>query len=126
MKTILNYIEEELDLVNPIQKDEQQDQIEGGVDAALAGEIFLYSETDSIFVDRKDAIVNALKEKLVEENITTDYISKTPIFQYYIRDLVNWYRKDIDSVAKLNISTNEELKRQVADDLVLKLKNIAF
>ena len=76
-----------------------QDPIPGGIDIALAGEI----KYDMVW--------------------TADYICKTPIFKMYVDDLIKFYTEDIDPECKLNLSTYDELSRQLADDIILLSKN---
>ena len=78
MKSLVDYIYEE-----------EKQYIE--LNSALAGEIFLYSETNKLFSERKEAICKAFKERLKPEIITADYISHTLVFKKYIKDLIIYY-----------------------------------
>ena len=122
MKDLTQFIKE-----SEFDNDEiNQDPIEGGLDVALAGELFLYSERDEVFADRKLRMADAFKERLSMDEITADYISRTPIFKIYITHLKEGYRKDIDENMKINISTDDDLRRQVADSIVLLIKGVDF
>ena len=101
-----------------------QDPIPGGIDIALAGEIKYYSEANHIFKDRKIAISDYYKNEIKYDMAwTADYICKTPIFKMYVDDLVKFYKEDIDPECKMNLSTYDELCRQLADDIILLSKN---
>ena len=101
-----------------------QDPIPGGIDIALAGEIKYYSEANHIFKDRKIAISDYYKNEIKYDMVwTADYICKTPIFKMYVDDLIKFYTEDIDPECKLNLSTYDELCRQLADDIILLSKN---
>ena len=77
MKNLVDYIYEE-----------EKQYIE--LNSALAGEIFLYSETSKLFSDRKEAICNAFKERLKPELIAADYISHTLVFKKYIKSILKF------------------------------------
>lgn len=102
---------------------EQDDVLPGGANLKLVGEIRLYSETSSIFKDRKRKIAEVFRTKLKDEEITANRIKFTKIFDYYINHLIHEYKKDVDENCKVNISTKDELRRQIADDFVMLLKN---
>ena len=106
--------------------DEQQtsEHIPGGIDISLAGELKYYSEANHIFKDRKQAISDYYKNELKHDMVwSAEYISKTIIFKKYVDDLIKFYQEDIDPECKLNISTYDELSRQLADDIILLSKN---
>lgn len=98
--------------------------VEGGVDIKLAGEIRLYSETSSVFYERKRNIASTFKAKLKDEEINYKRILKTKIFEIYVNHLIQGYKKDVDENCKINISTKEELSRQLANDFVMLLRNM--
>lgn len=54
---------------------------------------------------------------------SAEYISKTIIFKKYVDDLIKFYQEDVDPECKLNVSTYDELCRQLADDIILLSKN---
>lgn len=97
--------------------------IEGGVDDKLVGEIRLYSETSSIFNERKRKIAEKFKNLLNSDEINANRIKCTKIFEYYINHLIKEYKKDVDENAKVNVSTKNELIRQISDDFVMILRN---
>lgn len=97
--------------------------VEGGVDAKLVGEIRLYSETSSIFNERKRKIAEKFKNLLNSDEINANRIKCTKIFEYYINHLIKEYKKDVDENAKVNVSTKNELIRQISDDFVMILRN---
>lgn len=101
---------------------DQDDVLPGGANLKLVGEIRLYSETSSIFKDRKRKIAEVFRTKLKDEEITANRIKFTKIFDYYINHLIHEYKKDVDENCKVNISTKDELRRQIADDFVMLLK----
>jgi len=107
------------DLQDPVDPD---DVLPGGANLKLVGEIRLYSETSSVFNERKRKIAEVFKTKLKDEEITANRIKFTKIFDYYINHLIHEYKKKVDENVKVNISSKEELKRQIADDFVMLLK----
>lgn len=110
------------DGINKELNDVDADPLNGGVDINLVGEIRLYSETNKTFYDRKRAIANVFTQKLKSEEVNANRIKFTKIFEYYISHLIQEYRKNIDENCKLNLSTKEELKRQISDDFVLLIR----
>lgn len=110
-----------------VQNNEEEHDVEpipGGIDISLAGELKYYSEADHIFKDRKQAISDYYKNEIKYDMVwTAEYISKTIIFKKYVDDLIKFYKENIDPECKLNISTYDELSRQLADDIILLSKN---
>lgn len=104
----------------PVKPD---DVLPGGADSKLVGEIRLYSETSKTFYDRKRKIAQVFKTKLKDEEITANRIKFTKIFEYYITHLINDYKKNVDQNCRLNVSSKDELKRQIADDFVMLFRN---
>jgi len=103
---------------------DQNDILPGGANLQLVGELRLYSETSSIFKDRKRKIAEVFKTKLKDEEITANRIKYTKIFDYYINHLIHEYKKNVDNNLKLNVSSKDELRRQIADDFVMLLRNM--
>lgn len=118
-------------IINDINNssNEQDDEttsepIPGGIDISLAGEIKYYSEANHIFKDRKIAISDYYKNEIKYDMVwTADYICKTKIFKLYVDDLIKFYKEDIDPECRMNLSTYDELCRQLADDIILLSKN---
>lgn len=108
------------DAQEPVEPD---DVLPGGANLKVVGEIRLYSETSNIFRERKRKIAEVFKTKLKGEEINANRIKFTKIFEYYINHLIHEYKKDVDEHLKLNISSKDELKRQIADDFVMLLRN---
>lgn len=98
------------------------DNLQGGVDTALVGEIRLYSETSPIFNERKRKIVDSFKKILKSEEVNANRIKYTKIFEYYINHLLQDYKKNVDENFKINISSKDELERQLSDDFVLLIR----
>lgn len=111
----------ESDLQDPVDPEEV---LPGGANLSVVGEIRLYSETSQIFKDRKRKIAQVFKSKLKDEEITANRIKFTKVFEYYINHLISYYKKNVDENCKVNISTKDELKRQIADDFVMLLRNM--
>ena len=109
---------EETDVVN------NDDILPGGIDSKIVGELRLYSETSSIFNERKRKIAEAFKSRLSEPEINANRIKFTKIFEYYINHLISYYRKNVDNSFKINVSTKEELKRQISSDIIMLIKNM--
>jgi len=125
MKSLKEYIIKETECcddedsqINPLDYGELKER----VDLALVGDIKIYSDSGDFF-ERKENIANAFKQKLSIAETTTDYISKTKIFNYYIIHLVDSYKKNIDEDIVLNVSSENELRHQIATDIVLLIKN---
>lgn len=125
--------EDDVALASPVfdelPKDKEEnvssdDILPGGANLKLVGEIRLYSETSKIFNERKRKIASVFKSKLKDEEINANRIKYTKIFDYYINHLIYEYRKNVDNNLKVNISTKDELRRQIADDFVMLLKNM--
>lgn len=125
--------EDDVALASPVfdelPKDEEEnvssdDILPGGANLKLVGEIRLYSETSKIFNERKRKIASVFKSKLKDEEINANRIKFTKIFDYYINHLIYEYKKNVDNNLKVNISTKDELRRQIADDFVMLLKNM--
>lgn len=115
----LNKETEEIDNIDP------DDVLPGGADLKLVGEIRLYSETSSIFKERKRKIASVFRSKLKDEEITANRIKYTKIFEYYVNHLIKYYKDEHDGInCKINVSTKEELKRQLASDFVMILRNM--
>lgn len=110
--------------LNTDVKEDPDDILPGGIDSKIVGELRLYSETSQIFNERKRKIAQAFKSRLSEPEINANRIKYTKIFDYYINHLIKEYRKNVDENFKINISTKEELKRQIAADFVMLLKNM--
>lgn len=123
---------EEISLADPLNDPdngmqepvEPDDVLPGGADLKIVGEIRLYSETSQIFNERKRKIAQVFRTKLKDEEITANRIKFTKIFDYYITHLINDYKKNIDNNCRLNVSSKDELKRQIADDFVMLLRNL--
>jgi len=115
----LNKETEEIDNIDP------DDVLPGGADLKLVGEIRLYSETSSIFKERKRKIASVFRSKLKDEEITANRIKYTKIFDYYVNHLIKYYKDEHGGInCKINVSTKEELKRQLASDFVMILRNM--
>lgn len=121
--------EDDVTLANPINKDQKpevvdpDDVLPGGANTKLVGEIRLYSETSDIFKERKRKIAEVFKSKLKDEEITANRIKYTKIFDYYVNHLIKYFKDSQEGQININVSTKEELKRQLADDFVMILRN---
>ena len=120
--SIYNDIDKDKDEFSSSSND-NDDMLPGGADLKLVGEIRLYSETSDIFKDRKRKIADVFKSKLKNDEITANRIKYTKIFDYYINHLLVYYTKNIDKNCRINISTKDELRRQIADDFVMIIKD---
>lgn len=101
-----------------------EDILPGGADLSLVGELRLYSETSEIFKERKRKIASVFKSKLKDEEVTVNRVKFTKIFDYYINHLIHEYKKNVDENCKLNVSSKDELKRQLASDIVMLIRNM--
>ena len=57
-----------------------------------------------------------------DEEITANRIKFTKIFDYYINHLIYEYKNNVDENLKINVSTKDELKRQLASDFVMIIR----
>ncbi len=101
-----------------------EDVLPGGANLSLVGELRLYSETSEIFKERKRKIASVFKSKLKDEEVTVNRVKFTKIFDYYINHLIHEYKKKVDENCKLNVSSKDELKRQLASDIVMLIRNM--
>lgn len=101
-----------------------EDILPGGANLSLVGELRLYSETSEIFKERKRKIASVFKSKLKDEEVTVNRVKFTKIFDYYINHLIHEYKKNVDENCKLNVSSKDELKRQLASDIVMLIRNM--
>ena len=85
---------------------------------------WLYSETSEIFKERKRKIASVFKSKLKDEEVTVNRVKFTKIFDYYINHLIHEYKKNVDENCKLNVSSKDELKRQLSSDIVMLIRNM--
>lgn len=109
------------DMQDPV---DPQDILPGGANVSLVGELRLYSETSEIFKTRKRKIAEVFKSKLKDEEITANRVKFTKIFDFYINHLIHAYKKNVDEHCKLNVSSVDELKRQLASDIVMIIRNM--
>lgn len=101
-----------------------EDILPGGANLSLVGDLRLYSETSEIFKERKRKIASVFKSKLKDEEVTVNRVKFTKIFDYYINHLIHEYKKNVDENCKLNVSSKDELKRQLASDIVMLIRNM--
>lgn len=106
------------------EETDPDDILPGGTDLALVGELRLFSETSQLFLQRKRKIAKTFKSKLKDEEVNANRIKNTKIFDYYIKHLIEDYQKNVDHNVKLNVSSKNELKRQLASDMVMIIKNM--
>lgn len=121
--------DDDVALSNPINNPDNEpevvdpnDVLPGGANIKLVGELRLYSETSNIFNERKRKIANKFKSILKDEEVTANRIKFTKIFDFYINHLIEYYKKNVSNVT-VNVTTKEELKRQLASDIVMIIRN---
>ena len=123
MRSLRSYIAEDFDEVPDY--DEISATIPGGVDIALVGELRLLTQASEIFSDRKEKIAKYYMNEIPVDMVwTADFIANTPIFKYYLRDVIDEYKKSVDDNLRLNISTHDELARQLANDIIILSKKL--
>lgn len=98
------------------------DRMPSGTNLSLVGELRLYSETSLVFNERKRKIAKKFKNILKDEELNANRVMKTKIFSYYIKHLIHEYVKSTDINVKVNVSTKQELSRQLAADLVMLIR----
>lgn len=105
-----------------MELEDPEDRMPLGTDLALVGELRLYSETSLVFNERKRVIAKKFKSILKDEELNANRVMKTKIFSYYIKHLIHEYKKSTDINIKVNLSTKQELSRQLAADLVMLIR----
>lgn len=116
---------DEVTLAPPVYSDTEEQtkpNSDSAADVALVGEIRLYSETSKIFYDRKRKIAEVFKSKLNSDEVNANRIKYTKIFEYFVNHLIIEYKKEYDKDLKVNLSTKNELIRQLGDDFVLLIR----
>jgi len=129
MKSLKQYLTE--DIIDDFENDENYEEYDTPVskdalDIALVMDMKLYSDQDPNFCDRKAAIANTFRKELKELEITTERIEKSKIFDFYIKHLKIMYKQNVSENANLNVASENELRRLIAADLVLLIRNIPF
>ena len=124
MKSLKDYIKEDFEEFDDATQSNPLDynKLKETVNLALVGDIKMYTE-DGDFKDRKEAIANSFKQKLSITEVNVDRIKKTKIFEYYIMHLLQAYKKNIDENMTLNVSSENELRHQLATDIILMIKD---
>lgn len=107
-----------VDLVQYIQPEKKHLEL----NIALAGEIVLFSETNEMFTARREKVCEAFKRLVKSEMLTADYIKHTLVFKKYVKDLIIYYEKYIDTDAQISLSTTREIKQQIANSMVLNIR----
>ena len=100
----------------------EQEQDRDALNIALVSDTVLYSKQNEDFYDRSEAITEAFRRLLAPSEITSDRIASTLVFDIYVKHLMQQYKKNINENAVYNISTENELKRILANEFNLKLK----
>lgn len=125
MRNLKDYLLEGIEELEeePIQNPLDYNMLKEKVNLALVGDLKMYSDDDEDFSERKETIAKVFKQKLSETEINVDRIKKTKVFQFYIMHLLEAYKKNVDENMTLNVSSENELRHQLATDIILLIKN---
>ena len=119
-------IEDRLDAMigdDPEENDEQPK--DDSLNIGLVSDTILYSKQDSDFVDRTESILDAFARILKYQDfqsISADKISSTLVFDIYIKHLMQQYKKNVNENAIYNIATENEIRRILANEFIVRLK----
>lgn len=103
-------------------EDEVPQNLPGGVDVALVGEIKVYSESSELLSKRKKAVSDWYKKNNRRDfEYNAEYLAKTPVMKLYIDTLIKYYKENVDEHVKLNPSSYDELGRQLSNDIILQI-----
>lgn len=134
MKHILDFvkesedddIEDRLDAMigdDPEENDEQPK--DDSLNIGLVSDTILYSRHDTDFVDRAESILDAFARLMKGQEIqliSAERLSSTLVFDIYIKHLMQQYKKNVNENAVYNIATENELRRIIANEFVVRLK----
>lgn len=116
-------IEARLDaMLDDEEKEPEYDR--DGLNIALVSDAVLYSRQSIDFRERLEHIAEAFKKRLSFSEVTSDKIASTIIFDIYVKHLMQQYKKHVDENAVFNITTENELKRILANEVNLKIKDV--
>lgn len=105
-------------------EEEEPEYDRDGLNIALVSDAVLYSRQSIDFRERLEHIAEAFKKRLSFSEVTSDKIASTIIFDIYVKHLMQQYKKHIDENVVFNIATENELKRILANEVNLKIKNV--
>lgn len=88
----------------------------------LVSDTILYSRQDQDFIDRRDSIIEAFSRLLKPQEITSDRIASTLIFDIFVKHLMQQYKKNVNENVIYNIATENEIKRILANEFNIKLR----
>ena len=54
---------------------------------------------------------------------SVEYTYDSLVFVFVLKDLIIYYEKYVDNDAKISLSTTREIKRQIANSMVLHIRN---
>lgn len=114
-------IESRLDAMLGDEEVEEQPE-NTALNIGLVSDTILYSRQDQDFIDRRDSIIEAFSRLLKFQEITSDRIASTLIFDIFVKHLMQQYKKNVNENAIYNIATENEIKRILANEFNLKLR----
>ena len=115
-------IESRLDAMIGDNDEVEQIDDKDALNIALVSDTILYSRQDPDFIERTEHIIDAFKRLLSFQEITSDRISSTLVFDIYVKHLMQQYKKNVNENVVYNISTENELKRILANEFNIKIK----
>ena len=119
-------IEDRLDAMigdDPEENDVQPQ--DNSLNIGLVSDTILYSKQDGDFIDRTESILDAfarIMKGLEIQLISAERISSTLVFDIFIKHLMQQYKKNVNENAVYNIATENELRRILANEFVVRLK----
>lgn len=107
MKSLVNYIKEELYSTDNIEYPIYQD-------------IYLYLNQSHSMLDRLQAISDKFR-KQYNNNLSVDVLKNSKIFIKFIDDLISEYSNNVKTV-KMNVGTKTHLMNIIASKLIQKIR----
>lgn len=114
-------IESRLDAMLGDEEVEEQPE-NTALNIGLVSDTILYSRQDQDFIDRRDSIIEAFSRLLKFQEITSDRIASTLIFDIFVKHLMQQYKKNVNENVIYNIATENEIKRILANEFNIKLR----
>lgn len=115
-------IEDRLDAMIGDTEEKVEQPEDQALNIGLVSDTVLYSRQDADFVNRRDSIIEAFRRLLKYQEITSDRIASTLIFDIYIKHLMQQYKKNVNEDVVYNIASENELRRILANEFNIKIR----